>query len=558
MRDRAVIATAVAAAVAYLLAPPLGTDLAAQTARAGFVARSGSAVWDFGWYGGISPHGYSLLTSWPMAWLGSGHDGPRRLAAVALVVSAALFAALLRRTGARRPVLGGLLGVLGIGGNLISGRVTFGVGVAFGLAALLALTSSRPWVRLLGGGGFALLAGAASPVAGLFAGLAGAALIGAPPVGGLRRRRVDGLVIGACAAVPIVVTSVVFGAGGFMNISAWDTVRAVTASLVVAALVTVPPVRIGALLAAGGVLAAAVVATPVGLNAVRLPAMFALPVLAGYAAWPGRPVRAAPGGSTAVARVRAAVARVPPAVALAAVLVAVGVWQPPVSVADLRNADDPVAARSYVAPLLGELARRQPVGRVEVVPTQNYWEAAHVPATVPMARGWLRQADTDRNPLFFDGTLDAVTYEAWLRDNGVRLVALADAPTSWVGRHEADLIRGGVPYLTRVWRGGGWTLYAVTGEPSLVDGGTVRSSTERELTVDVTAAGDHLVRVRWSRWLTVEGPLGPVGPVGIAGSRPVVRPGGCLAPAGTWTTLRVDRGGRYRVSAALLDAGPHC
>jgi hypothetical protein len=192
------------------------------------------------------------------------------------------------------------------------------------------------------------------------------------------------------------------------------------------------------------------------------------------------------------------------------------------------------------------------------VPTANYWEAASVPGTAPLARGWLRQADIDRHPLFFDGTLGPASYQAWLRDNGVSLVALADATPSWVGRREAELIRGGLPYLTPVWRGGAWTLYAVAGAPSLVDGGTLVSSTEREVVVDVTAAGDPLVRVRWSRWLTVEGPLGPVGPLGTAGDRAVVPPGGCLAPAGEWTTLRVDRGGRYRISAALTGTEPRC
>src|SRR4051794_24342134 len=190
MRDRAVVAAAsVIAAVAYLLAPPLGTDLAAQTARAGFAARHGAAVWDLGWYGGLSPYGYSLLTPWPMAWLGDGYDGPRRLGALALVASAVLLTLLLRRTGARRPLLAGLLGVLGLAGNLVFGRVTFALGVAFGLAALLALTARPPWLRWAGAAAGAALAAAASPVAGLFVGLAGAALL-------LSRRWPDGLVLG--------------------------------------------------------------------------------------------------------------------------------------------------------------------------------------------------------------------------------------------------------------------------------------------------------------------------------------------------------------------------
>ncbi|MEV2241870.1 hypothetical protein AB0I71_27585, partial [Micromonospora sp. NPDC049891] len=38
--------------VAFLLAPPMGTDLSAQVARAGFAERNGLAPLDFSWYGG--------------------------------------------------------------------------------------------------------------------------------------------------------------------------------------------------------------------------------------------------------------------------------------------------------------------------------------------------------------------------------------------------------------------------------------------------------------------------------------------------------------------------
>jgi hypothetical protein len=33
---------------------------------------------------------------------------------------------------------------------------------------------------------------------------------------------------------------------------------------------------------------------------------------------------------------------------------------------------------------------------------------------VPVARGWLRQLDTDRGALFYDGSLDAAGYLHWL------------------------------------------------------------------------------------------------------------------------------------------------
>ena len=257
-----------------------------------------------------------------------------------------------------------------------------------------------------------------------------------------------------------------------MNISRTDTLHAVLTSLLVAALVAYRPVRVGALLSAAGVLAAALVHTPVGLNATRLVVMFALPVLA--AARPTAPA----GRDRAAARPGrpAAPAGVVGAVALAVLLAAVCWWQPPVVAADLRSAGDPTSERAYFDPLRAELARRGLTGRVEVPPTRNYWEAAHLGET-PLARGWLRQADIARNPLFFTtvpgatGTgvpLTAESYRAWLTDNAVQFVAVPDTELSWVGRAEAELVTAGLPYLTEVWSDRRWRLYAVADPTPLV------------------------------------------------------------------------------------------
>lgn len=487
-----VAAVALVAAAAFLVAPPMGVDLAAQVAHAGFFGRHGAAVLDLGWYGGTSPYGYSLLTPPLMSWFGT-----RPVGAAAAVVASVLLTWLLARTGARRVLLAGLLGALGIFGNIVSGRVTFTVGLAFGLAALLALTGRQRAVAVVA----AAAAAAASPVAGLFVGLAGAALL-------LRGRRLDGLLLAAGAGVPLIGLGVLFGTGGPMNTIGSDTLRSCTVSLLVAALVPRPAIRIGALLSAAGVLAAAALTTPVGLNAGRLSATFALATIAGYAT--------VPAGKAA----------------LAAVLAAVGLWQHPVAVNDLRHAGNPTSSPAYFRPLLGELKRRGPVGRIEVVPTANYWEAAYVPGTVPLARGWLRQADTARDPLFFDGRLTSARYQAWLRDNGVSLVAIAATAAAPVGRAEARLVRTRPPYLTRVWRGGAWTLYTVAGAPTLVSApATLVSSTDGAVVVDVPTAGSTLVRVRWSRWLTVHGPAGHLSPT----------------PDG-WTTLRTRSPGRYSIS----------
>jgi len=235
--------------------------------------------------------------------------------------------------------------------------------------------------------------------------------------------------------------------------------------------------------------------------------MFGLPVLAAYAVVPAKWRLAAVAG-----------------------LAAVALWQPPVLLADLKAAGDRTASPSYFAPLLDELARR-PAGRVEIPPTYNYWEAAHAARQVPLARGWLRQVDLARNPMFFYEPLTADGYERWLRDNGVSYVAVADTRPSWVGRKEVELIRAGLPFLTEVWRGPQWTLYEVAGRPSIVEGATLVSVDGARVTLDAPAAGEVLVRVRWSRWLTVNG-------------------GAVLSEAAeSWTRLRVPAPGRYTVTS---------
>ncbi|MFG1917598.1 hypothetical protein [Micromonospora sp. NPDC048898] len=581
MRRSRVVAVTTGSAVVlgalWLALPLMGSDLSAQVARADFFAAHGPTPVDLRWYAGVQQFGYSLLSQPLMALLGVRVTG-----ALALVASAAALAALLVRAEVPRPLLGSLVGVVTLAGNLVSGRVTYALGVAFGLAALLALGRGVPGRgrgRLALAALAALLASATSPVAGLFVGLVGVALL-------LTRRYVDGLALGVAAAVPLAATALLFGDGGWMNISRTDTVRAVLTSLVVAALVTCRPVRVGALLSAAGVLAAAAVHTPVGLNATRLVTMFALPVLAAAArppAWlserlPRRPAqRAAPADAapasaapTSAAPASAAPASAAPASAapasaaptsaaaagsaaagrsrparlrggmgLTALLVAVCVWQPPVVPADLLGIGDPTSAPGYHAPLRAFLAGQRLTGRVEVPPTRNYWEAARL-GEVPLARGWLRQADIDRNPLFFTtvpgaaGTgmpLTPTSYRAWLAENAVQFVALPDAPLSWVGRAEAELVRGGLPYLTPVWSGPHWRVWAVVDPTPLVatpaeliraDGAAV--------TFRAPAAGPVAVRVRHSRWLVASGAA-------------------TVTADGAWTTVTVPGPGEYTVGS---------
>jgi hypothetical protein len=199
---------------------------------------------------------------------------------------------------------------------------------------------------------------------------------------------------------------------------------------------------------------------------------------------------------------------------------------------------------SYFAPLVAELKMRTPTGRVELPPLADYWDSVYVAEATPIGRGWLRQVDVDRNPVFFDGSLTPERYREWLVDNGVQYVALADRPTSWVGSGEAAVVRTGPAYLRQVWSSSHWTLYEVDGSPSIVDSrgsgaAHLVHQTGDELTIAVDSPGEVLVRVGFSRWLTVRGPSG------------------CLRPSGRWTELEATRPGVYRISSALFANSRH-
>ncbi|WP_433726379.1 hypothetical protein ACQP2Y_09265 [Actinoplanes sp. CA-051413] len=540
------LGAAVVLAGAFLLAPRMGTDLAAQQARADFFAGHGWAPVDFGWYGGVGQFGYSLLTA-PLGSL----IGMRVLGALAAVVASVLFGWLLWRTGVRRPVVGALVGALVFAANLASGRVTFAVGLALAVAALCAAADAPPSPAEPGAGPadaveaakgeekepagpgrrwrivavFVLgaLATWASPVAGLFAGLAGAALLLTGPVrSGLRSWRPDphwpqALALCLGPVLALAPMALLFGNGGRQPFTAESMKIHVALAVLVA--VVVPPrwlaVRIGAALTVVLLLGAFYLPSPIGSNALRLPMLFTIPVL---------------GALVAFGRVR-----------LALLLVAVFWWQPFVVTGDLGRAGSPESRPAFHQPLVDELARREP-GRVEVVPLRDHWESVYAAAQVPLARGWERQVDTDRNALFYRDVMSPQDYVAWLRANAVTYVAIAPgAVPDRYARTESALVLNGLPELRPVWQNDTWRLYEVTDATPLVSAPAELARSDRGgVTVRVPARADVLVRVHWSRWLSVQ------------------QPGACLAsgPDG-WTELRVTTPGEFRLTSSLRP-GPAC
>ncbi len=478
-------------AAAYLLAPPMGRDFSAQLAHAQLAESHWPELLDLRWYGGFDPLGYSVLSPPVMALLGVGLT-----TALAYVVSVVLFAALLKRTAVPRPVAGAIVGAVCLTGNLVVTRTTFALGLAAALGALLALVAGR--LRLTSG--LSVLAALSSPVAGLFLGVAGGALF-------LSGRRRGGVTLGVSALVPTIAAGLAFGNGGYQTFGQNHALMGFLICLAVAGLCwRRPAVRWGALLSAGLVVAAYLLPTPVGTTANRLPELFAAPII------------------VAVATV--------PLVAVIAAIASV-LLLPPVSITEMRERGDPALSAEFYAPLLDQLVARGVSGPIEVVPTLRRGEAAAVAPVVAIARGWSRQVDTGRNPLFYDGTLNADTYRKWLDDNAISYVAISNGPHEWAATDEATLVGRGLPYLQAVWSDRTWTLHAVTNpRPVISPPGRVLGRDAVSLTAFLPEPGEYVVRVRWSRYLSASD--------------------GCMRPAeGGWSKVVVEHSGIVKIEGSL-------
>jgi len=502
----ATIAASVLAAM-YVASGVTGTDLAAQAARAEFFHLHGPRPVDFGWYGGVFPYGYSLLTG-PL----NAAVGARWVGALAAVVGAAAFAYLLVKTQVRRPLLGGLLGAACMVFDVVSGRTTFAVGLALGLLALCLLPRGRPAGARPSAGarrsaavaGMAALSAGASPVAGVFLVIAGLALT-------ITGRRLCGVLLMAGSAAPLLLIAMVFSDGGFSPFSAGQA--AVFVVLTTAVAVAVPgrylAVRVGAVLTAVTLIAGHLAQTPLGGNTARLPLLFAIPIVAATAELPG--------------------------VALAIVIAAMLWWQPPLVTSDVTSAGARGTRAAFFSPLVDQLQRRQPLGRIEIVPLRDHWEAAYVAeSVVPVARGWERQADVGRNRLFYSSALTAPSYWAWLRDNAVAMVAVPRGQRlDPAGVREGTLVGTGLPYLQLAWSSADWRLYTVRDAQRMVSPpGRMMASDAAGVTFTTDRPARLMLRLRFSRWVTLFGPAGA-----------------CLGPRLGWTSVTVTRAGRYRVSS---------
>ncbi len=460
---RASLVVSSAVVAVWALYQPRTADLAAQVYRSRLFERVGWVLWDNGWFGGHAVPGYSLLTPWLMANVGIGVTG-----AVAATVTTLTFAAIVRQLRACGPWPTAWV-AWAAASDLLIGRVTYAVGLALALLAVLALLCGR---RALVACVLAAMSAAASPVAGAFVALALAIWWTVD-----RDRAI--LAAGACGAAVTVGCAIAFGDGGTQPYSIWGAAVAVAITVAL---------RVGlardALLARRALLAYTLVAascwllpTPMGGNIARLGVAFALPV-----ALLAR--RRVPTAHTAVV-----------ASAAAAWLL----FAPVTEVTKSLAAPDTHAA--YFRPLLEQLGRRVTMpARVEVVPSSTRWEAVFVGARYPLARGWETQLDRARNALFYRPELGGPEYARWLRANAVSFVALSRAPKERWGRREEQLVRAGVDGLHAVWASGNWRLYRVASPRPLASGGRVVEIGTDRVVLQVTTPGRVVLRVHWSRF----------------------------------------------------------
>jgi hypothetical protein len=476
------LCTVVCLGVLWLVVAPRSPDLAAQDYRSYLFSHFGTLVWDGNWYGGHHIPGYSLLYP-PLAEL----LGLRLAGVLAAVASTALFGRVARVCFGPDTTLASVWFAVAAAGDLWIGRLTFALGVAFALAAVLVLVEGR-WGRRSTALAVlcAALSAASSPVAGLLLGLAAATDV-------LCNRRLRyGLVLVCPVLLVVLPLQLLFPEGGFEPYGLESFLPATAVGL--AFVWALPPGQ--RLLKLGGALFVAVDAlcllpTAMGSNVVRYAALLAGPLLLCAVA------RA--GGFSAVGRPRWALAAVLAGIALWVV------WGPVVQSTEVL--DDPSTQASYYLPLREFLAARAhgPV-RIEVPFTRSHWEAALLAPEVPLARGWERQLDKRYDEAIEADPLPAALYRRWLRRNAVSYVALPDVPLDGSSVGEAALVRHGVPYLKQVFVDAHWHVYAVTGSEPLAQGpGSLVKLGHRGFTLRARSRGSFLVRVHYTPYWRVLG-----------------------------------------------------
>ncbi|POX65489.1 hypothetical protein C3492_01360 [Streptomyces sp. Ru62] len=514
-----------------------GGDLAAQDAWAEFVGRHPDSAYNLAWYGGMHPVSYSVVSPYLMSVL-----GVRTTMMIAGTVSAGLLTMVLIRSRAvRNPLWASLAGVFAFLCNAISGRVTFGLGTMFALGAVAAVFCwpyrwrFKRWAKALVAAPLAALATMASPVAGLFVGLVAVALF-------LQKRRPGAWALGLAPAAVVAVSAWLFPFSGTQPMGFGSVIMPLLYGLL--CLFLVPKewvtVRLTAAVYSVAVVLVWLISSQIGSNISRLPMMFA--------------------GAALIAALPYTVPKSRKWYVTVLAFLGFAGWIGFKSVDDIIHTTPAASWARELAPLVNELQKvGAEKGRVEVVPARSHREASALAPYVNLARGWNRQADMERNPLFYDDTLNSANYHEWLQRWAVHYVVLPkDNPDGDGGERERQLLRRGMPYLKQIWGDANWQLFKVTDPAPLAEPNAVVDRAEQgEMTLRVSKAGRILIRIPYSPWLSI------VDEHGKSQSYDKVK--ACLmatpedVDGDKWTTLLAPRPGTYRLAAPYqLPRGTPC
>ncbi|MFF2465210.1 MFS transporter [Streptomyces mirabilis] len=458
-----------------------GGDLAAQDAWAEFVGRHPDSAYNLAWYGGMHPVSYSVVSPYLMSVL-----GVRTTMMIAGTISAGLLTMILIRSRAiRQPLAPAFAGVFALICNAVSGRVTYGLGMVFGLAAAAVVFCwpyrwrYKRWAKALCAAPLAALATAASPVAGLFVGLVAVALF-------LQKRRPGAYALGIAPTVVVALSAWLFPFSGTQPMSFGSASLPLISAGLVFALVPKEwkTVRITAAVYGLAVLLVWLISSQIGSNITRLAMLLEGVVL--LAALPFTVPKSRKWYVTVLAFTGF-----------------VG-WIGFKSVDDIIHTTPAASWARELAPLVNQLqVVGAEKGRVEVVPARSHREASALAPYVNLARGWNRQADMERNPLFYDDTLNSANYHEWLQRWAVHYVVLPKGePDGDGGERERRLVQRGMPYLRQIWGDANWQLFSVTDPTPLADPPAVVDRAEQgELIIEVKKAGRVLIRIPYSPWL---------------------------------------------------------
>jgi len=485
-----------------------GPDWAAQIYRADLFRSHGWLLWDGGWYGGHYLLSYSVLFP-PIA----ATIGLYGTAVVSAAVSAWAFERLLRNAYGAVSLVPALVFAAAALIPVLFGQLPFLAGEAVGLVTLVVAQGRHRRLAFLIAPCCPLL----SPVAGALLVVVLLAMTVTSPPG----RRLPTASLAAVTALPIVLLGRTFPVSGTSPF--WGGDLALVLALCVVGLLIVPPaqrgLRAGLTLYGAAAVVLFVVPNPLGGNYVRLASAVA-PSLIIVGSWAAKRK----------------------ALALLAIPLMLWQWSPAFALMHPMSQDSSASA-AYFQPLLRELALQRTAGRLEIPLTFNHWEAAFVAPHMPLARGWERQSDVADNGLFYDDhRVTAASYQRWLQDNGVTLVALPDVALDYSAKREAQLLAHPPGYLQPLWRNAHWQVWRVRGSPGLVSGPARLASIRPDgFALNATSRGPITVRIRYTAFWSVR------------------KGRACLAPTRDgWTVLTDVAPGRVEVSTTLGDHDSHC